>query len=337
MRFLDKELWVKPFGTGMSCIDTIHGECLRGLSLEECAKVCNQSPFCHAGYRVSFDHLPLASYCLPLNTTIYRNSNFLDNLIPANNSTRLSADDGVRVEVFYDPERFPDDVNLEHQPFIFHGDTVFLGSMRPGKALTYLQSDFTFDEEKGSALRLTIGDAVSPIFDFDIRINRDSKIHLFEGNSLSILSHNNVKQAWEFVPYDRLALSFHFRDVIGPFVDYGTTFRLVSSDNHQFLSEDADGALTLVASQPVETLVFIYDASNIVNRSVRTGWKNRVSSDSNAFQKTMESFLCYNYPNCKTRETQSLEPKWRFPVMIAAIIGMIVVGIAIGIALLFQK
>ena len=71
--------WVKPFGTGMSCIDTIGGECLRGLSVEECMRVCENSPLCSAGYHYSFPGS--VSYCVPLNTTFYWNSDFRRQLL----------------------------------------------------------------------------------------------------------------------------------------------------------------------------------------------------------------------------------------------------------------
>jgi hypothetical protein len=91
--------WVKPFSSGLSCLDTVDGECLRELDADECEEYCRQHPFCDAGYHVKFSN---QQYCIPLNglTTFGRREAFNRSTFPASQSVFFHPDIGVAIHTF---------------------------------------------------------------------------------------------------------------------------------------------------------------------------------------------------------------------------------------------
>lgn len=97
--------WVKPFSSALSCVNCIDAECVRGVSVEDCADICKKSRRCHFGYHVQLPN-EKQSYCLPIdgfpnwgNPSIYTNSTFAPESSPI-----LSPQLGVRVTAFVDPD-----------------------------------------------------------------------------------------------------------------------------------------------------------------------------------------------------------------------------------------
>lgn len=97
--------WVKPFSTGMSCVDTVTGECLRGLSADECAQFCDDHDMCAYGYHVKLPN-EKKSYCVPLNNLPYMdNTNLFYSSRYSKDGARLfSPNIGVEMTTFYNPE-----------------------------------------------------------------------------------------------------------------------------------------------------------------------------------------------------------------------------------------
>jgi len=326
--------WVKPFASGMSCIDTITGECGRGSTLDECMQQCEHSPFCDAGYHVSFRDLPISSYCVPLNTSIYKNTNFLNNLITPENSTRLSRDNGIDLTVFYNPKRFPSDVDLTK--YIFHGDTCFLAQKSSDETFVFLQKDFFFRPDQDNALPLTLGESNNLVFDFDVRINKQNAIHFFQENSLALLTWTSDGM-WSFLPYTLPGLEFRFQDVPQFFVDYGTPFFLIS-EGLGYLTCNDKKELVFSSTKPSEPFVFMYDAENNINTMTRRPWEQRVLADDQDFKKTMENFLCQNFPNCRVRKAVPAYAKpWQSIVLIVVAVLCFMCWSMVAIVLFVRK
>ena len=127
---VDKEYSLKPFGTGTSCIDTIHGECIRDVTLDECMQICENSDSCGCGIHVDMkDRSPtVPSYCLPLNTVPYKNRPVATSLVStSNNGTILSKENNVDISFFRREGQFPSTDNTYNQlksDLIFNYDIV---------------------------------------------------------------------------------------------------------------------------------------------------------------------------------------------------------------------
>ena len=78
---------MRPFGTGTSCIDTVYGECVENVSLENCMERCNDSQYCHYGLYIEPKNSE-KKYCLPLISKGGQNIN--GNLIFNKNNSKLS-------------------------------------------------------------------------------------------------------------------------------------------------------------------------------------------------------------------------------------------------------
>lgn len=96
---------VKPFGTLISCRDTIYGECGRGGTLEECVQECRDNPFCACGYYLEPSNPKLKSYCAPLNSILLKNMNLMLNIYDA--KTDPTKDLWKKTAVFFRPNIYP--------------------------------------------------------------------------------------------------------------------------------------------------------------------------------------------------------------------------------------
>lgn len=109
-----EDTMVKPFGTLISCRDTIYGECERGLTLEQCVQECRNNPFCACGYYLESTDTKEKSYCAPLNSVLLKNMNLMWNIY--DKKTDPTADLWKRTVVFFNPNIYPptppDDVIL---------------------------------------------------------------------------------------------------------------------------------------------------------------------------------------------------------------------------------
>jgi len=309
-----EDRWVKPFGTGISCIDTVDGECPRGLSLEECMKKCEASPYCNAGYLVSFRDIPLPSYCAPLNTIFYQNANFLDNVISPVNRTRLSADNGIDVRVFYNPERFPDNVNIMDTPYLFFSNTCFLVQDRGAQGKYYLHSDFVFYPLPATAMSVVLGQSGTLLADFDLRITTASELYFIKNNEFSVLFYDREAHLFSWMPYSGTPYSYAFRDHPSGFVNEKEGFQLYNVKHEQYLSVDpSTNKMVWSADKPAYPFSFELDTTSRVNQFSRTRWNDvpRVFPDFWNFvnEKQVPQFLCDNFSNCTVRTASSLETK----------------------------
>ena len=142
---IDKKHSVKPFGSGTSCIDTIHGECIRNISVEDCIEICKDNPSCGCGYHVEIKNRspPIQNYCVPLNTIEYKNRPLSLSLISTeDNGTMLSKENDLDITFFRDERMFPsidDTFNTLKSPVIFNYDIVNF-HIKDSKNNIFLQS-----------------------------------------------------------------------------------------------------------------------------------------------------------------------------------------------------
>lgn len=150
--------WVKPFSTGLSCINTIHGECIRGVSAKECAKICNDSKRCNFGYHIKVPNEE-SSYCLPLDgfprwgdPKIFDKSTF-----PSQSSPIFHPELGVDITAFHNPES--KELNEENISTITQLGIYLLrfrqDSSKPENDL-FLMKDLTFGKDPNNAIQIVI-------------------------------------------------------------------------------------------------------------------------------------------------------------------------------------
>ncbi len=96
-----KDIWVKPFSTGLSCVDTISAECIKNVSVDECVNICNDSNICSYGYHVQLPN-EKDSYCLPINGLPYMDNTdlFTSSLYPKEQGRIFSPHIGVELTTF---------------------------------------------------------------------------------------------------------------------------------------------------------------------------------------------------------------------------------------------
>lgn len=175
---IDKKYSLKPFGSGTSCIDCIHGECIRNISVEDCKEICEKSDWCGAGIHVDFKNKSIPNYCLPLNTINYKNRPVATSLISTeNNGTYLSREEGVDITFFRDENIFPSyDTTLDQlkSDLIFNYDIV--NFQIDGLILeTFLPSTYYFIKESD-----LVTDFYMIIKGFDFSTGEVTRIHNFD-------------------------------------------------------------------------------------------------------------------------------------------------------------
>lgn len=158
----DTSRWVKPFSTGMTCIDTITGDCPRGLTKDECKKMCEDSERCDYGYHVDMPNTS-KSYCVPLNNLVHWDYPpiFPMSMIEPSESSMLHPSVGVKVTPFMDKAA------VEVDPLSVYDITqlgIYLlqyfppttGPQGSPSTILYLYDDMTFGPEVDKAVQLVV-------------------------------------------------------------------------------------------------------------------------------------------------------------------------------------
>jgi hypothetical protein len=207
---IDTKYSLKPFGTGTSCLDTIDGECKRGLTVEECMSICEESDMCGCGIHVDIKgrNPSIPSYCLPLNTIQYKNRPLATSLISTeNNGTILSKENNVDITFFREEEQFPSIEETFQQlksDLIFNNDIVLISFERKNKKGEKLQlqvippsynifSEYIFTNSY--IILRTIDFSVSDT----IRVHNKEIVYFFYENTSLVLTYDFEKKnfTWE--------------------------------------------------------------------------------------------------------------------------------------------
>lgn len=155
---MEKNKWVKPFSTQLSCLDTISGECIRDKTMYECSNICENASYCFNGYHVKLPN-ESQSYCLPLNAlTHIDNIDLFDySLIDPMNSKIFSSNLGVEITPF--TTRKKQNINLmdSKKKYLTQDKFYFLTYFDESlKKILYLKSDLTFTTDETAAVSINI-------------------------------------------------------------------------------------------------------------------------------------------------------------------------------------
>lgn len=131
---------LKPFGTLISCRDTIDSECIRNLTQEQCVEKCRQSPFCACGYYIQ--PKKGKSYCVPLNSVLLKNMNLHLNTFPLEKEPTKEL--WKSSAVFFRPGVYPLEGN--ETSIIMQKDICHLIYMYKGTRY-YMQNDLSFRKD----------------------------------------------------------------------------------------------------------------------------------------------------------------------------------------------
>lgn len=139
----NRNLVLRPFGTGTSCVDTIYGECVENVSLENCMTRCEESPYCKYGLYIEPKN-STKKFCLPL---IYnRSRNLSDDFISNKNKSKLSD----ITTFFYDKRYFSFDDVLP-QNVLFLGSNCLIKIKYNDGSSFILSYDLRFTKESSSS------------------------------------------------------------------------------------------------------------------------------------------------------------------------------------------
>lgn len=281
--------WMSPFGTQINCINTIDGECLRGLSLEDCMKKCQDSNQCNVGYFIETNRpgADVPSYCVPLSSYSWGNQNIFDIMFSNQNPTNMSTDHGLKYTMFYNDHKFKpnNDLPKNFDNYLFSMTNIYLkyGSKTP----RYLKQDLTFTKSKEEAviIKLTKVDRVFVVN--GIRITKDMQVCLFQDNFLVVLQiRPGNKIIWESVQ------------------PLKTTFKILNKDKKKstgFLNSD-------------EKIFLQYKKLFLTVKHNKLGLSKRAPRFPFQFEKIYlkdpnrgrkiytrtNDFYCRNFPKCKT-------------------------------------
>lgn len=116
-----KDKSLKPFGSGTACLNALHGDCIRDITLEECVEICEKSNHCDCGIYVNVKDSYLSPYCIPLNNDGWSNLNIFPSLVATKNNSFLSSDKGVETTFFYNEKvnNIPSKTFFENMIFDF--------------------------------------------------------------------------------------------------------------------------------------------------------------------------------------------------------------------------
>lgn len=139
--------WVKPFSSGMSCLETVDGECLTHLSEKECEEYCANHPFCDTGYYVKYSN---KQYCIPLNglSMFGRNKAFDRSTFDSKKSVFFHPSLGVSIKVFQNKKNIhPEELFQKYveDPFIV---PTYIQNTR---TMQYLTKDLKMTTDKSES------------------------------------------------------------------------------------------------------------------------------------------------------------------------------------------
>lgn len=150
--------WVKPFSSGMSCINCIGSECIRDVTPEECANICKNSKRCNFGYHVKLPN-EKESYCLPLNGFPHWGNPqvFSNSTLSPEGSPILNPNLGVQVTIFQNPDIKKSEVGTRSNISQL-GIYLLRYRIDPNNPQDdlYLMDDMTFGKDPNTATQIVV-------------------------------------------------------------------------------------------------------------------------------------------------------------------------------------
>lgn len=270
MKVLDDYI-LNPFGSGNSCIDTVNGEALRGISLEDCKARCESSDNCQLGMYIKPPWTK--SYCLPFNTIDYLNRPLARMLVHKQNKSQFSTDKNVDMHLFYNEKIYPSLVVPEK--LILNHAICHLQVRKDGT--TYYVSN-----------QLTLSTSI-PAIPFVFGLGQHSYIRLMSGTNLFWSNYDRT----EILTCNFKTKSFEWKPVTA-LPDEENQF-CAKQNNQRFIDYDED--ITLTMSQGETTYFLSFEPQlklskhkpNLSMRWIKAGEPAAASIDENT--KIMEDYL----------------------------------------------
>lgn len=233
---IDTKYSLKPFGSGTSCIDTIHGECIRNISVKDCIKICQDNPSCGCGYHVEIKNRspPIQNYCVPLNTIEYKNRPVSLSLISTEkNGTMLSKENNVDITFFRDEKMFPsidDTFETLKSSIIFNYDIVNF-HIKDDKNNIFLQSILPnavfFSNE-------TITDFYMIVKGFDFSVGEVTRLH---NNDVNYFFYKHTTLC---LTYDHDKKEFLWNNYTENKSNQTNVYHIQSKQNSTFIDNDTE-------------------------------------------------------------------------------------------------
>lgn len=257
--------WVKPFSTGMTCLDTISGVCPRGLSKEECKKVCEDSLQCDYGYHVEMPNTS-KSYCVPLSNLVHWDypTIFSKSMIKPSQSSILHPSLGVKVTPFFDKNSVrvdPQSVYDITQTGIYllqyfpPSDSTTDPSQKP--TVLYMYDDLTFGPDVDKAVQMVLfkDDPIPSSVS-----TKDPTIR--NGNVIFLKNHNNNRVILHISPTDFGFMPYSLRVSSSISYDVNDLFHTQIVTGYPFTYESVtqnDKFAIRVAQIPVRSMVYYWE------------------------------------------------------------------------------
>lgn len=330
---IDTKYSLKPFGSGTSCIDTIHGECIRNVSVDECVKICDKDPSCGCGYHVEIKNRspPIQNYCVPLNTIGYKNRPLSLSLISTEkNGTMLSKENDVDITFFRDERMYPsidDTFNKLKSSMIFNYDivnfqiknkknNVFLQTILPN-ALFFSKESLTdfymiikgFDFSVGEVTRLH---------------NNDINYFFYKHTTLCLTyDHDGKKFLWNNYTENKSNQTnvYHIQSKKNSkFIDNDTSVFIYSifKGKKYYITIDANGndfsqaPLQMTTKKPQSFDLFITDNTGDIQKNTIKAIPNKklLKDRVEYMNSTMKSYLDEYFPNKSDFIVKETNNKW---------------------------
>lgn len=316
MKRVEGEVWWKPFGTMLSCIDAKDSQCHYDKSVEECQDICDRNPTCQLGYHISLEepyYKQKKSICVPITDSYqWYNTQILNSLIPNKNTTKLSSNRGVRVTSFYNDKKYVSNRDLpkDFPSFLFSGKRVWLCTRDTDGTVYYLTDKLTFIAVPDVAVVLNMIIAGSSIFEFKKRILYGSYLQLLLNDTfMSLTLDTNNEFVWKKIqefdikngnvfeiecPNDRYRWQF--------FNENDPQFIKITNDTnpHIFLHKDKSNRLSITnnldSASPFFFKIIIENRYNqYVQRFYESGSTQSMNPITPVFADSMDKFLCDHY------------------------------------------
>jgi len=124
----DNTIITAPFQTPVDCSNTINGECVKNISLEDCKQLCKDDPLCDYGNYITMNN---TTYCLPLLNTMYPHSDVFNGLWNSQNNYQTK---NIKTKTFVDYNKYNPNSIFDYS--LYFGDTVMIQNSTTGKYIS---------------------------------------------------------------------------------------------------------------------------------------------------------------------------------------------------------
>jgi hypothetical protein len=315
MKRVEGDLWWKPFGTMLSCIDGKESQCHSNMTVEECERLCEQTRGCQVGYHLSFEEPYYNSsasktICVPItNSYQWYNTQILNSLIDNKNRTKLSSNRGIRFTGFYNDKKYVSNAQLpkEFPTYLFSGIKVWLCTRDQEGTLYYLTDQLTFITVPDLAVTLNMIIAGSSIFDFKKRILRGSYLQFLQSNTYYCLTLQQKKFVWkQFQEFtidsnNTFEINCPSQEDRWHFLNEEQEIHLrVFHRTDAFLQKDKKNYLVIGPFSPSTTFFFKIIPNDPYNQYFRRFFDSTLAHPPTpVFSDSLSAFLCNHYRSCQ--------------------------------------